>query len=64
MSKKLGPPNKKIWKFNSKKDQSWLLEFKFFMKLIQKNNIKDSNLFDSYETMKIIKNIYKNNNIR
>ncbi len=60
MSKKLGPPKKKIWRFNSEIDKSWNLEFKFFYKLIKRNNFDDTNLYDSYQTMQIIEKIYKN----
>ena len=58
MSKKMGKPKEKKWIFKNK-DISWKLEMDEFYNDITYNRKPNVNLFDAYQTLKIIDNIYK-----
>ena len=58
MSKKMGPPKQKIWKYNDK-DISWKNEINEFYKDIMYNRKPNVSLIDAYQTLKIINKIYK-----
>ena len=59
MSKKMGIPKQKKWKFNIK-DMSWINEINEFYDDILYNRKPIPNLNDAYQTHKIINKIYKN----
>ena len=59
MSKKMGIPKQKIWKFKSQ-DVSWKNEINEFYKDISHNRKPNVNLNDASQTLKIINKIYKN----
>ena len=59
MSKKMGIPKQKVWKFKSR-DMSWKNEINEFYKDISYNRKPKVNLIDAYQTLKIINKIYKN----
>ena len=59
MSKKMGIPKQKKWKFRSQ-DVSWKNEINEFYKDISYNRKPNVNLIDAYQTLKIINKIYKN----
>ena len=58
MSKKMGKPKEKKWIFKNK-DISWKNEMNEFYKDIIYNRKPSVNLFDAYQTLKIIDNIYR-----
>ena len=58
MSKKMGIPKQKKWKFNIK-DMSWINEINEFYDDILYNRKPIPNLNDAYQTHKIINKIYK-----
>ena len=60
MSKKMGKPAKKVFKF-SKKDSSWIKELEEFYIDIVKKRISNPGLVDIYKNLKIINAIYKSN---
>ena len=60
MSKKMGIPTKKVFKF-SKKDSSWIKELEEFYIDIVKKRISSPGLVDIYKNLKIINTIYKSN---
>ena len=60
MSKKMGKPAKKDFKF-SKKDNSWRKELEEFYIDIVKKRISNPGLVDIYKNLKIINTIYKSN---
>jgi len=60
MSKKMGIPTKKVFKF-SKKDSSWIKELEEFYIDIVKKRISNPGLVDIYKNLKIINTIYKSN---
>ena len=59
MSKKMGIPKQKKWKFKLK-DVSWEKEINEFYDDIIYNRKPKSNLNDAYQTLKIINKIYRN----
>ena len=59
MSKKMGIPKQKKWKFRSQ-DVSWKNEINEFYKDISYNRKPNVNLIDACQTLKIINKIYKN----
>jgi len=59
MSKKMGPPQKKKYHFNSKIDKSWNLELEDFYEDITRKRKSSPGIIDSYENLKIIDTIYK-----
>ena len=59
MSKKMGKPPKKEYKF-SKRDLSWKKELEEFYIDITKKRKSNPNLYDIYKNLQIINNIYKN----
>lgn len=59
MSKKMGPPQKKLYYFNSKIDKSWNLELEDFYEDIKRKRKSSPGIIDSYENLKIIDTIYK-----
>ena len=59
MSKKMGIPNQKKWKFKFQ-DMSWKTEINEFYDDIIYNRKPKVNLNDAYQTLKIINKIYKN----
>ena len=58
----MGIPNKYTYKFGKKRDKSWKLELEDFYNDIVNQKKSSPNLFDAYENLKIINNIYKNKN--
>jgi predicted dehydrogenase len=58
MSKKMGPPKQKVWKYNNQ-DISWKNEINEFYKDIMYNRKPNVNLIDAYQTLKIINKVYK-----
>ena len=60
MSKKMGIPAKRVFKF-SKKDSSWRKELNEFYIDIVKKRISSPSLIDIYKNLKIINTIYKSN---
>ena len=63
MKKKMGPPDKYTYKFSKQHDNSWKLELEdFYIDIIKKKSSTPS-LFDAYENLKIINNIYRNKNV-
>ena len=63
MKKKMGPPDKHTYKFSNKYDNSWKLELEdFYMDIIKKKSSTPS-IFDAYENLKIINNIYRKKNV-
>ena len=53
----MGIPNIKTWKFN-KKDDSWKKEINYFFKTIADKKVSESDIYNAYENMKIIKKCY------
>ena len=60
MSKKMGKPAKRVFKF-SKKDSSWIKELEEFYIDIVKKRTSNPGLVDIYKNLKIINTIYKSN---
>ena len=58
----MGIPNIKTWKFN-KKDDSWKKEINYFFKTIADKKVSESDIYNAYENMKIIKKCYSNNKL-
>ena len=63
MSKKMGLPKTYTYKFNHKIDNSWKLELKDFYQDIIMHKKSSPNIFDAYENLKIINNIYRDKNV-
>ena len=62
MKKQMGKPNISKIKIKNKTDRSWKNEINAFYDDIINNNYQNKDLKNSLETLKIIKNIYKDNN--
>lgn len=58
MLPQMGPPETTAWEFPMG-DISWLLEFEDFCEDISLNRNPSANLYDAYESLKIINKIYK-----
>lgn len=58
MSKEMGPPKVKEYVFK-KKDNSWKIELEDFYLDIVKKRIPNPNIYDAYENLKIINQIYR-----
>lgn len=63
MSKNLGKPKLKVWKFSSKTDLSWMAEISDFIKSIKSNKKVSCSLNDAYENMRIINKCYNRNKL-
>ena len=62
MKKKMGIPKIKTWKFY-KNDDSWKKEIDYFVKTIDDKKNSESDIYNAYENMKIIKKCYSNNKL-
>jgi len=62
MKKKMGVPNKYIYNFSKKYDNSWKLELEDFYNDIINKKKSSPNIFDVYENLKIINKIYRDKN--
>ena len=60
MLPEMGPPETIIWEYPFP-DDSWRLEFEYFIDCIEKGIQPDGNLFDAYKAMEIVFNIYEGN---
>ena len=58
----MGKPNISKIEIKNKTDRSWKNEINAFYDDIINNNYQNKDLKNSLETLKIIKNIYKDNN--
>lgn len=61
MSDAMGPPETFIWEYPMV-DDSWEVEFAEFLKDINDNRLPSPGILDAHATLKIVQEIYRNNN--
>lgn len=57
MLPEMGPPDTTSWEYPGN-DKSWDMEFAAFVEAIQNDDIVCGNIFDAYETLKIVDKVY------
>jgi hypothetical protein len=58
MLPQMGPPETTVWEYPGE-DKSWALEFNAFVEAINTGKPLNGDIYDAFETLKIVGKIYK-----